>query len=66
MAMRHNITCSICGELFNSTRNNAKYCSAECKVAGMKENQKNWIANNPDYDKNRMRIYREKKKSQAH
>ena len=46
---------------FDSKADNAKYCSAECKVAGIKINQKNWYIKHPDYDKNRMKVYRDKK-----
>jgi len=60
--MHNNITCSICGKKFNSTRNNAKYCSAECKVEGAKQKRKNWEENHPEYDKNRMKAYRDKQK----
>lgn len=60
--MRHNIKCAICGSLFNSLNDNAKYCSKDCKAAGAKETRKNWLANNPTYEKNRMKEYRAKNK----
>lgn len=60
--MHANITCAICGAKFNSLRNNAKYCSPNCKVEGQKKARKNWESNNPEYDKNRMKKYRESQK----
>ena len=61
--MRHNITCAICGNLFNSSRNNAKYCCAECKIEGQKRTREDWKKLNPDYDKNRMKECRARGKA---
>lgn len=59
--MKHNIKCSICGNLFNNRNDNAKYCSAECKVEGAKRARKTWEAENPGYMKTKMREYRANK-----
>jgi len=60
--MYMNIKCSICGSKFNSSRHNAKYCSPECKIEGQKQVKKRWEEAHPDYDKNRMKAYRDKQK----
>lgn len=60
--MKYNISCEVCNKVFDSTRNNAKYCSAECKVAGAIQKRKKWEADNPEYMKNKMKAYRDKQK----
>ena len=51
--MRHNITCEICGKLFNSPRHNAKVCTdPACKKAAKdilnKKRSAKYVENQPD------------------
>ncbi len=52
--------CVVCGELFHSKVNTARYCSEECRESGQLANRAKWKGDNPDYMKNYMRKYRRK------
>ncbi|MEM5568227.1 hypothetical protein AAF695_05625 [Aerococcus viridans] len=53
--------CTICGNDFEATTNNAKYCSDACKKKGRKLSQREWRANHKGYFKEKMIAYRKKK-----
>lgn len=49
--MKYGITCTICGSLFDSPKNNAKYCSDDCRRIGAQTKRREWLDRNPDYNK---------------
>ncbi len=53
--------CVICSTAFGSRRSNARYCSEDCRKEGQQMQRKSWEKNNPDYMKNYMQAYRQKK-----
>lgn len=54
--------CIICSTEFSPATSNAKYCSDDCRTIGRRQTRKEWKKRNPNYDKDRMKIYREEKK----
>lgn len=58
--MRRTITCKACGKEFESTASNAKYCSAECKIQGVRTMRKKWEQRHPNYYAELYRQKREK------
>lgn len=52
--------CVICGSTFGTQRNNARYCSDDCRRAAHKKSRKQWERTNPDYMKDYMRARRKK------
>ena len=60
--MKKGIICSICGTIFDSENNNAKYCSDSCRKEGNKLKHDEWKKRNPDYYINAAKEHRQKQK----
>lgn len=56
------INCTICGALFKPISYNAKYCSDECRKEGKKLINHEWDKNNREYNKQRLKKYRQGQK----
>ncbi len=60
-------TCAICGNTFQSTAPNAKYCSQACKLKGHNESRRKWEIKSGYHEKQRkkMQEYREQQAAEA-
>ena len=60
--MSKKVQCPICGRQFETSRPNKKYCSFSCKDAGRQLQRMKWKNENPNYQTEYMKAYREGKK----
>lgn len=61
--MRYGVKCAVCGGLFDTPSNNAKYCSDGCKEQGIKLKRKAWEELNPNYNSEAGKVFRDKQKA---
>lgn len=56
------IRCAICGQTFETSRPNKRYCSFSCKEAGRQLQRMKWKEANPHYSREYMERYRNARK----
>lgn len=57
------VRCLICGTQFETSKPNKKYCSFSCKEAGRQLQRMKWKEENPHYNTEYMKKYRETQKT---
>jgi predicted nucleic acid-binding Zn ribbon protein len=53
--------CILCGKEYQPKRENQKYCSHDCSAKGKREFMRLWRKRNPNYYKDYMKAYRDRK-----
>ena len=59
------IKCIICGQPFETSKPNKKYCSFSCRIAAENLRRMKRKEADPEYNKNYMRQYRQRQKEGA-